>query len=245
MTMAPLLALLLAAESSLPFAPRPSRIDETRHNFYGPGSRSHTAGMDLCQFCHVPNRLELSDRPAPRWDRATGDRPRALSAKADPNGPPLALRWAGSTLRCLACHDGTVSSISIVFRPNSTSLRYDEVAGDRLRRDAIGNSFALPDQWAGKVMGNHPVAIPYPLELDPSLYRGFEPRAAPVNAREWNRDPRGSGLKLFNDQSGFDALRGSAGIECASCHDPHGTGNTFFLRVIKSGSQLCLSCHQK
>jgi len=53
MKRAALLCVLLAGETLA----AESRIDQTKHNFFGPGNRSHTQGMDLCQFCHVPNRL--------------------------------------------------------------------------------------------------------------------------------------------------------------------------------------------
>ncbi|RRJ85262.1 cytochrome c3 family protein [Aestuariirhabdus litorea] len=33
-------------------------------------------------------------------------------------------------------------------------------------------------------------------------------------------------------------------VECASCHDPH-TSNTTFLRIENTGSNVCLSCHDK
>ncbi len=34
-------------------------------------------------------------------------------------------------------------------------------------------------------------------------------------------------------------------IECTSCHDPHLTTNGRFLRVTLTGSQICLTCHNK
>ncbi len=48
-------------------------------------------------------------------------------------------------------------------------------------------------------------------------------------------DPSGlTGVRLFN---GF--------IQCASCHDPHESTNSTFLRVDNTGSALCLKCHNK
>src|SRR5262249_54356637 len=129
------LAALLLAAPALRAEPRQSRIDQSKHNFFGPGQRSPVAGMDLCQFCHVPNRLETSPAPPPPWDPRVKGRPAALTERADPAGPPLPLRWAGSTLRCMSCHDSTVSSIAIVYRPASSSLRFDHTAGDVRRRE--------------------------------------------------------------------------------------------------------------
>lgn len=34
-------------------------------------------------------------------------------------------------------------------------------------------------------------------------------------------------------------------VECSSCHDPHGTSNTYFLRADNSSSGLCTDCHIK
>src|SRR5262249_61878742 len=115
------------------------------------------------------------------WAPRVRGRPAAVAAPGEPAGPPLPLRWAGSTLRCMSCHDSTVSSIAIVYRPASSSLRFDHTGGDVRRREgARRNYFALPDEWGGRVMGNHPVSVPYPLDLEPSGYRRYEPRAAPL-----------------------------------------------------------------
>jgi predicted CXXCH cytochrome family protein len=236
--------LLLAALAAPPS--RQSRIDASKHNFFGPGHPSPSELMDLCQFCHVPNKLPWSGADAPLWTPGVAARAAALDVRADPSGPPLPLRFAGSTLRCLSCHDSTVSRINIAFRPSSTSLRGDEVAGDVHRARAPGDAYLAPDveAWSGgKVMGNHPVGVPYPLGSEG--YRLYGPRATPLTARDWEPDPRTRGLKLFTDHSGFEVPPGGAGVECASCHDPHGTPNPTFLRLPKAGSVLCLACHRK
>lgn len=242
------LVLLAAAAAAPPLAPaRQSRIDASRHNFFGPGHPSPDASMDLCQFCHVPNRLPWSGAEGPLWAPGTTALGAALDVRAEPTGPPLPLRFAGSTLRCLSCHDSTVSRIAIAFRPSSTSLRGDPVAGDLHREQAPGDAYLAPDveAWSGgRVMSNHPVGIPYPLG-GTAGYRLYGPRASLLPAREWDPDPRRHGLKLFTDQSGFDIPPGGAGIECASCHDPHGTANPTFLRLPRAGSVLCLGCHRK
>lgn len=243
------LVFTAALAAIAPGAPRGEEIYTTKHNFYGAEKRAPATpeeSNDLCQMCHVPNRLRNVAAPPPRWGgEAQGGQNAALDVRADPAGPPLSLRWAGSTLRCLSCHDGTISSINITFRPASTSLSSDPVASDRHRRDAQRTHPAASSVfWLATTMGNHPVAIPYPLELEQAQYRQYEPRAVPLRL-DWDPDPRTHGLKLFSDTSGFGAAPGSAGIECASCHDPHGTKNPFFLRLPKARSELCLACHRK
>ncbi|MBI3182931.1 MAG: cytochrome c3 family protein [Myxococcales bacterium] len=239
-------ALATALMVLLSQAPAESLLDASKHNFMAGTPRPPT--MDACQFCHVANTLDSAPVLPPAWEPGvkTKDGHAALEARADPSGPPLSMRWAGSTLRCLSCHDATVSSINIVFRPTSVSLKGDEVAADRQRAEDKRSVFlGLPQEWTGRVMGNHPVAVPYPLQLTQSEYRGYSPRSAPLPTKEWHADPRKNGLKLFNDTSGFDVLTGTAGVECASCHDPHGTPNVFFLRLPLARSELCLGCHRK
>ncbi|HET8540030.1 MAG TPA: cytochrome c3 family protein [Anaeromyxobacter sp.] len=236
--------LLVVAALAAPPPPRASLLDASRHNFFGPGAHAPDAAIDLCQFCHVPNRLPGAAAPPPRWAPDAPPQAAALDVRADPHGQPLPLRFAGSTLRCLSCHDSTVSRIAIPFRPSSTSLRGDEVAADRHRRDAPGDAYlAIPDGWAGRVMGNHPVGVPYP--LGSGGYRLYGPRASPLGTDDWQADPRLRGLKLFSDRSGFVLPAGGAGVECASCHDPHGTPHRPFLRLPKARSELCLGCHAK
>jgi predicted CXXCH cytochrome family protein len=234
-------SLLLLAALAAPA--HQSRLDASRHNFFGPGNASPDPTMDLCQFCHVPNRLPAAIQQL--WAPDAPPQAAALDVRADPHGRPQPLRFAGSTLRCLSCHDSTVSRINIPFRPSSASLRSDEVAADRHRTEAAGEAYlAIPEDWSGgQVMGNHPVGVPYP--LGSAGYRLYNPRANPLSAKEWEPDPRLHGLKLFTDQSGFDIPPGGAGVECASCHDPHGTPNNPFLRLPKAGSVLCLGCHRK
>lgn len=238
----PALSMSLLLLVALLAPTRESRLDASRHNFFGAGVPSPEPGLDLCQFCHVPNRLPSAT--VQLWAPGAPPQAAALDIRADPHGVPQPLRFAGSTLRCLSCHDSTVSRINIPFRPSSTSLRSDLVAADRHRTEAAGDAYLVePQGWAGRFMGNHPVGVPYP--LGSAGYRLYNPRSNPLSAREWEPDPRLNGLKLFTDQSGFDIPPGGAGVECASCHDPHGTPNKPFLRLPKAGSVLCLGCHRK
>ncbi|MFZ5445490.1 MAG: cytochrome c3 family protein [Myxococcota bacterium] len=199
---------------------------------------------DLCALCHVPSLGARAGVEPPRWAPGAVTRSSALDVRADPLGPPLALRWAGSTLRCLSCHDETVSSLGVTFRPASDSLNADALAGDARRRTGLGGPALLPPQWwTHEVMGNHPVSVPYP--VGGNGYRDFAARAQPIDPRQWVLDPGARGLKLLSDSSGFDALRGTAGVECVTCHAGHATPHRAFLRLPAERSELCLACHVK
>lgn len=238
------LSLVLAQSAATDGGVARRHLDQTPHNLFGPGGRSTREDTDLCELCHVQNPLATARARPPAWEPHAVKRNTALEVRADPNGPPLSMRWAGSTLRCLSCHDETVSSIGVVFRPASLSLVLDAVAGDRHRAQKTGGpALDDPQLWAGSVMGNHPVSVPYPLGV--GEYRGFLPRATRLDPRQWQSDPRALGIKLHSDTSGFDLLRGTVGVECSSCHDPHGTAYGYFLRLPKERSALCLGCHRK
>lgn len=239
-----------------PVDPAKAAIDVTPHNLFGKGAHSK-GDVDVCQLCHVASHVASAIRPQPAWSpRASGRQTAlpltearggtALDAVGDPSGPALSMRWAGSTLRCLSCHDATVSSINITFRPASGTLRDDPIAGEARRGTWLaGPTLMKPQLWTSEVMSNHPVSVPYPLDGTGSEYRRYLSRGVPIDPMEWVSDPRTRGLRLVNDTAGVDVLRGTAGVECVSCHDPHGTPNTFFLRLPKERSELCLACHQK
>ena len=128
----------------------------------------------------------------------------------------------------------------------SASLIDDPIAADARRGTTLaGPTLMKPQLWSSEVMSNHPVSVPYPLDGTGSEYRLFRARGIPIDPMEWVGDPRLRGLRLVSDFAGTDVLRGTAGVECVSCHDPHGTPNTFFLRLPKERSELCLACHQK
>ncbi len=221
------------------------RVDQSAHNMFGRGQRSPSREVDLCQICHVPNHLRSARVKPALWAPKASTRATALDVNADPAGPPLALRWTGSTLACMRCHDGTISSINIAYRPTSGSLRDDGTAADPARASGKHGPSVWPGAELAAVMGNHPVSVPYPLEGKPGEFRAFTARATPLDPRQWQPDPRTRGLRLLPDTTGFDVLAGTAGVECVSCHDPHGTANTYFLRLPREHSELCLGCHRK
>jgi predicted CXXCH cytochrome family protein len=218
-----------------------TRLESTAHDFFG---ATHTAESDLCQSCHVPSQAASGRSLPPRWAPSETARSSALGQVQDPSGPPLALRWAGSTLRCLSCHDDTVSALGVTYRPASESLAQDAIAGEARRRSGLGGPALLaPQWWTTEVMANHPVSVPWPLKG--IGYRDFVARAMPVDPTSWVEDPRALGLKLLPDTLGADALGGTAGVECVSCHEAHASKHRSFLRLPLERSQLCLACHQK
>jgi predicted CXXCH cytochrome family protein len=123
--------------------------------------------------------------------------------------------WSGPTKNCLGCHSGK----------GRTGL-WGPVG--------IGGVTTLD----GDLRGNHPVGIPYPYNRAKNTYNGITTGDSAV-ASGWMPVP--SGVKISMDPS--RPAPNNRGIECTSCHDPHGTPHGKFLRVPLA--TLCPSCHAK
>jgi predicted CXXCH cytochrome family protein len=95
---------------------------------------------------------------------------------------------------------------------------------------ATGTTFIDPSREVGTDLDDdHPISFPYDaalIALDDGLH---DPATA------------SSGLGGTISQ---DLLFGG-NMQCASCHDVHGTSNTHLLRITSAGSLLCLTCHDK
>lgn len=240
------IALLCAAPAASAL-----NIQASKHNFQLATNAVRVAagGTEdgLCVFCHTPHKGNSSlllwnhqlSANTYSWTDVTGGKTTGGTTY------PTNLRtWSGSTVKCLSCHDGTVS-VGALYWSNATAAPSVAMTGPDADPDgSIGNSaYIIPDAATGAdLKGNHPVGVPYSYNNASSTYNGIT-TGPDVKLAEWVSAP--TGVKIFGAGGGGAPVAGAAGIECASCHDPHGTGNTFFLRITKAGSQLCLGCHVK
>ena len=245
------IALLCAAPTA-----QALNITSSKHNFQLQTNPVHVATGatedGLCVFCHTPHKGNSSlllwnhqlSANQYSWEDVTGGRTTGGTSY------PTNLRtWSGSTVKCLSCHDGTVS-VGSLYWSNATADPAVAMAGPDASVDGKINNTAyiIPSVASGlgvghsNLQGNHPVGVPYSYSNQTSTYNGIA-TGPDVKLAEWVAAP--TGVKIFGAGGGGAPAAGAAGIECASCHDPHGTGNTFFLRVTKTASQLCLSCHVK
>jgi len=227
-------------------------ITTTKHNFQLQTNNVHVASGQsedgLCVFCHTPHKGASSlllwnhqfSANNYSWADVTGGK-----TTGGTSYPTNIRQWTGSTAKCLSCHDGTVS-IGALYWSNASATPTVQITGtDASATGTINNpAYVIPRDFGtgADLSGNHPVGVPYSYNQQPSTYNGIT-TGPDVRLAQWVAQP--SGVKIFGAGGGGAPVAGAAGIECASCHDPHGTDNTFFLRVSKSGSALCLSCHQK
>lgn len=227
-------------------------IATSKHNFQLQTNNVHVATGQaedgLCVFCHTPHKGASSlllwnhqfSANNYSWADVTGGKTTGGTAY-----PTNIRQWTGSTAKCLSCHDGTVS-VGALYWSNATATPAVQITGpDASATGSINNpAYVIPRDFGTgtDLSGNHPVGVPYSYDNQTATYNGIT-TGPDVRLAQWVARPVGP--KIFGAGGGGAPVAGAAGIECASCHDPHGTGNTFFLRVTKSGSQLCLSCHQK
>lgn len=251
-------ALAIAAFAVLAGSAAMADIATTKHNFQLGTNAVHTdptATEDgLCVFCHTPHKgaaslllwnHQLSANNYSWADVGAGGK--TTGGTLYPTN--LGTTWSGSTKKCLSCHDGTVS-VGAIYWSNAGAPAPILMAGADQTGGKISNTaYIIPSASAGgtDLSGNHPVGVPYSYGNVASTYNGIT-TGTQVRLNQWVAAPGaadGTGVKIFGAGGAGGPVAGAAGIECASCHDPHGTTNTFFLRVTKSGSQLCLSCHVK
>lgn len=201
-------------------------IKDTKHNLsqYGPSDRFIFAPDEsgVCIFCHTPHNAS----PAyPLWGHAVTEEtythytsPTLQSYSSEADAPPI----DGVSRLCLSCHDGTIAVGALTSTIVETTKEY-------IMPEDIG--FLGTD-----LSGGHPISIVY----DESL----------VN----RRNNMGSLTLKLNSPSevlmdrdvNLYPTHGGMGVQCSSCHDPHGgkggsEAPPFWRKTTTDA--VCLVCH--
>lgn len=216
-------------------------VVNTKHNLSATGTQYSGAGAttytQVCKFCHSPHGANVAEKQlVPLWGHANTGTIFTMYA-SNPNQTlkttAIDSQPSGPSLACLSCHDGTVAVNARYTYGDATAPRWTYgnmndtnatvIADFDVTVDGKGNKMGtLKHSIAGETKDNlatvHPIAIKYDTTANTQL--------VPVGSL--------SGVKLFNGK-----------VQCASCHDAHGTANSMFLRVTSTGSALCLACHVK
>jgi Doubled CXXCH motif (Paired_CXXCH_1) len=249
---------LLTALALLPAAARAAEgpaggLQSTAHDFTGEASEA----VGLCTFCHTPHKAlstellwnhTLSTNPNFHWD--------IPATTAGTPFPTFLPTYKGPTAKCLSCHDGSVAIGNIAWFKSQKRGK-----PPILDADTHGQGDNVNVGFGGNMAGNHPVAMPYPLNGAPSTYNTVTTGSAGVGIipGEWQPNPMllASGrIRLFQDDGTGNItagpVTGRAGLECSSCHDPHNkqTLDELFLRGTLTGNTqasgyICLQCHIK
>ena len=171
----------------------------------------------VCVFCHVPHGgAGSAQRPlwAKRQKAAAKGQHYSLYTWRAASGNIADHRPGAGSLNCLSCHDGTIGR----------TMSYNNRAQITTYAMSAGGAPPGPyDPSAGRMQGtgifaDHPVNIPY--------------RAGHAGLASLK--------KVKGEAIPFSGKDGDQ-VECASCHNPHTSGNAFLLE--KSEMKLCGTCH--
>ncbi len=223
-----IVTLAIAAAGLLALMPATAQADITNsvHDFTGTGPNANFQNAPgECVTCHTPHRAQASrliwNHTLSGQDWAWSDEDTTLAGTSLADGSVDTS--PGTSKFCLSCHDGTIAVGDVSAQVDWGSTK---ITGNKVVTTNSGLDLA----------GNHPIAIPYP--SSPAAYNSITTAISTVGT-DWVAIASidgGTGVKLFTDGTG-------RGIECASCHDPHGTANTYLLRATRA--TFCSECHLK
>jgi predicted CXXCH cytochrome family protein len=198
-------------------------VGNTKHNLSvsGPGPSQATSETGICIFCHTPHNASPG---APLWNHVVSPftdyinywSPTLKSYASAEDAPPI----DGFSKLCLSCHDGTVALGALINRGETV-----ETVPDFL-------TFGMSGYIGTDLSGGHPISIIFDQAL--ANARNADPELLQLNWPITDKD-----VKLY-------ATQGGKGVQCTSCHDPHGgkgeSGAPPFWHK-KTYDEVCLVCH--
>lgn len=177
------------------------------------------AQVSSCQFCHAPHHAVAGP---PLWNRATSVASYTLYGSGSTLAGTTVNAPGSNSQTCLSCHDGSIAVGDIVNGTDSViqgvaPLNTDFNAAGRL---VAGNAFIGTD-----LRTSHPIGVNYVTGNIAGLNT-----ATVASGSNWTVNGKAWLLYTSNKR-----------VECGSCHDPHSTTNTPFLKDTKT--TMCADCH--
>ncbi len=183
----------------------------------------YDAEQQICSHCHTPHNADISVIDAPLWNHEVTTKTFMTYTSSTLNavvGQP-----DGSSKLCLSCHDGTVA--------------VDSYGGEH------GNFFLTGEDAVGAgpndLKDDHPVSFVYDSNLASQDGSLFDPssKSVTIGSGAWTKTGTISNVMLIGGK-----------VQCSSCHDVHNDyvaadNSDPLLKVSKTQSALCLSCHNK
>ncbi len=246
-----------------------AQIDGSRHDLATGGADND----EVCVYCHTPHGA-ANTASAPLWNKpfstATYTRYSSLNTSTL-EGTEAAV--GSVSLACLSCHDGTQAMDSVINAPTVNTGQHNYTAGGAAM-GALGFMSGTPvPNLETDLSDDHPISIQYAagssdnatIPYDASYGDAIADFKDPdfntlqtdlINGtRYWWIDTAGGnpGARDKTDVILYTRNEPATGglgdlqpfVECGSCHDPHSTTNTPFLRVSNANSGVCLACHDK
>jgi predicted CXXCH cytochrome family protein len=199
-------------------------VKGTKHDLSvtGPGPVKAASETEICIFCHTPHNA-TSGYPLWNHEITTVNNytnywsPTLVSYSSPEEAPPV----DGFSRLCLSCHDGTVALGATVG------------SADLIKTSPTHMMSSMGRYYFGtNLSGGMPISIIFDLNL--VMERNSEPGTLHLNWPITDKD-----VKLYPTQGGY-------GVQCTSCHDPHGgkggPGAPPFWRK-ETFDEVCLVCH--
>lgn len=232
-------------------------LANTDHDFTTNADVVVTGGgssIGLCTFCHTPHKAKSTQL---LWNHTLSSNTFDYGVTATTAGTTYSKikgdTYKGPSAKCLSCHDGSVAIGDVGWFKEGANSGASALSTTKMGdADPSGAHTVGP---GGDISGNHPIAMPYPLNNAANTYNGITNGARLVTA-EWQADPTANNIRLYSDDGSGNIVgvkkAGATGIECSSCHDPHNKAakDEMFLRGMMTGGTqasgyLCLQCHVK
>jgi len=207
--------LALGISVGLPRA-APAQTDNVTNSKHNMSTRSGLTNYgEVCVYCHTPHGGQTQN--APLWNRNFSTQTYQMynNTYSSTIDMVVAASPQGVSRACLSCHDGSIGLDVIINRPNTDTSLAG--SGNTMPVNA-GQFFA---NLGTDLQNDHPISVTYDNVADPAF-----------NAASGGKI--GGSLPLYGGR-----------VECGTCHNPHNTTNTPFLRLSNSNSTLCKTCHIK
>lgn len=234
-------------------------IRETPHNLIKSRDKS-VSEKQVCVFCHTPLNDPIENPlmtgasipgtagpvTAPRWQRALTDG-FVYTIYDDIGRLGLGKPSVGSaSIACLSCHD---SNQAFTVGKTSADHPFGVPYRGATKSIAAGGQIITPNRDASTPFrgAQHLQSLDDFHDVSQGTVENrtvFWVSGTGVTARRTRNDLPLYGRTSTTGDPIMDAGMLVPHIECASCHDPHATSQTF-LRVPPAGSMLCLTCHDK
>lgn len=249
-------------------------ISGSRHdiNAFAKESGMTTVSPDaqerVCAFCHSPHHAYTKDMNGaeaadylPLWAHEltakTYEPYKSMTLEAVITDPLY-----GPSRLCMSCHDGVIAVDTHYQNLRESDGKQAQLLGDKFS-DVPAESGAV---GAGNSLaGDHPIGFNYHNaatrddEVSGGLVAGIRP-AATSYFRKLDGTPGTIKIQDVLYPSTVAGVTGNNIMTCSSCHEVHNRDNVaqtkstgalfdtdvnYFLYSYQSGSQICLSCHDK
>jgi len=219
----------LAAVATLVPAVAFADVVNSMHNLT-PG----TGTTQVCVICHTPHGANTGTTTL--WNRQLPTNNFVWTPTVTANGTSLPRTLGDGSLKCLSCHDGASALGDVIRDPGGLKVNLTATLNNT-RYDVVGGA------GNNDLGGNHPVGVPYPNQSAAGQYNGI----SVTSIAGFQAAASLQGVRLYYNAN---STTGVMGIECGTCHDPHGVVSgganiAKFLRKANDGSALCITCHAK